>query len=332
MNKKILSLVFLLILTSSIAEARIGGGRSFGSRGSRGFGSSPSYSRGNSYSRPSTPPSQPNYSQPYTPPPAYPSRGSSFMKSLGAGVAGGFLGSMLFRSLGGGGNGLAPGMGGTAGSGGGLGLLEILLIGGALFLLIRYLMNRSSAVAAQNASWRSQDSQNQNTSNTYYNEPASGAEALMRQAKSGGWSNNTVDSSTDLPPQSQLDPETASDLFFRIQASWGSRDLTPVSSLLDEDAQQFLNQQINVLKNNRQFNRLENIAIRNVDVVEAWRESQKDFSTVRFLANVLDYTVSEDSQQVVEGSKTTPVKFEEYWTFSKGPDSSTWKLSAIQQS
>ena len=37
------------------------------------------------------------------------------------------------------------------------------------------------------------------------------------------------------------------------------------------------------------------------------------------------------SIQVISGSKTEPVKFEEYWTFSKNPSQSQWKLSAIQQ-
>jgi predicted lipid-binding transport protein (Tim44 family) len=34
---------------------------------------------------------------------------------------------------------------------------------------------------------------------------------------------------------------------------------------------------------------------------------------------------------VVSGSKTEPVKFEEYWTFTRAIGSSDWKLSAITQ-
>ena len=51
-----------------------------------------------------------------------------------------------------------------------------------------------------------------------------------------------------------------------------------------------------------------------------------------FLASLVDYTTDESGTQVLDGSRTEPVKFEEYWTFSRpvGPDS--WKLSAIQQS
>jgi predicted lipid-binding transport protein (Tim44 family) len=51
----------------------------------------------------------------------------------------------------------------------------------------------------------------------------------------------------------------------------------------------------------------------------------------RFLASLLDYTVEEASGQVVEGSRSEPVKFEEYWTFARPVGPNPWRLSAIQQ-
>jgi predicted lipid-binding transport protein (Tim44 family) len=47
-------------------------------------------------------------------------------------------------------------------------------------------------------------------------------------------------------------------------------------------------------------------------------------------ANLLDYTTDE-SGVVVSGNKTDPVKFEEYWTFTRPVGPNPWKLSAIQQ-
>jgi predicted lipid-binding transport protein (Tim44 family) len=41
--------------------------------------------------------------------------------------------------------------------------------------------------------------------------------------------------------------------------------------------------------------------------------------------------VDETTGQVVEGSKTEPVKFEEYWTFTRPVGNNPWQLSAIQQ-
>ncbi|MDP2725774.1 MAG: TIM44-like domain-containing protein, partial [Syntrophales bacterium] len=81
----------------------------------------------------------------------------------------------------------------------------------------------------------------------------------------------------------------------------------------------------------RRINRLENIAVRTVDITEVWQEAGKDFITVRLYANLLDYTVDEESGQVVSGSKTEPVKFEEYWTFTRPVGNNPWQLSAINQ-
>jgi len=79
------------------------------------------------------------------------------------------------------------------------------------------------------------------------------------------------------------------------------------------------------------MNRLENIAVRSVDLVETWQESGRDYITVRFYANLLDYAVDETTGQIVSGSKTEPVKFEEYWTFTRPVGNNSWRLSAINQ-
>lgn len=79
------------------------------------------------------------------------------------------------------------------------------------------------------------------------------------------------------------------------------------------------------------INRLENIAIRKVEIAEAWQESGKDYITTLFTANLLDYTVDAVNREVVEGDKLNPVKFQEYWTFCREIGSPRWQLSAINQ-
>jgi predicted lipid-binding transport protein (Tim44 family) len=68
-----------------------------------------------------------------------------------------------------------------------------------------------------------------------------------------------------------------------------------------------------------------------VEISEVWQEAGKDFITVRFYANLLDYTTDEMSGAVVSGSKTEPVKFEEFWTFTRPVGNNPWQLSAINQ-
>ena len=88
---------------------------------------------------------------------------------------------------------------------------------------------------------------------------------------------------------------------------------------------------VDQLRREKKINRLENIAVRSVDLVEVWQESGSDYITVRFLASLLDYTVDETTGQLISGSKVDPVKFEEYWTFTRPVGDHPWKLSAIQQ-
>ncbi len=52
---------------------------------------------------------------------------------------------------------------------------------------------------------------------------------------------------------------------------------------------------------------------------------------MKLYANLLDYTTDEQTGQVVSGSKTDPVKFNEYWTFTRPVGDHPWKLSAISQ-
>jgi predicted lipid-binding transport protein (Tim44 family) len=92
-----------------------------------------------------------------------------------------------------------------------------------------------------------------------------------------------------------------------------------------------LQKECDQLKADHRVNRLENIAVRSVAVTEAWQEGGQDFVTVHFLANLLDYTVDETSNEVTEGSRTERVPFEEYWTFVRAVGPNPWSLSAIQQ-
>ena len=85
------------------------------------------------------------------------------------------------------------------------------------------------------------------------------------------------------------------------------------------------------LRSEKRVNYLDHITIRSVQVTEAWQGSGQDFVTVHILASLMDYTIDESSKQVVEGSRTTPTKFEEYWTFVRPVGPNAWKLSAIQQ-
>ena len=177
----ILSLGLILLTMPDFADARrLGGGGSFGSK--------PSYSK--SYQKPASPSSTP--SQQATP-------GASPMG--GRGMFGGMLGGML--------------MGGLLGSlffGGGfsgISFIDILLIGGGLFLLMRFLRSRQPATQTAGGPSQTHD--------------------LNRDA----WSNlrtaqrQTSSSAPDYPAGFDAKDflEGAKAAYTRLQASWDARDL-----------------------------------------------------------------------------------------------------------
>jgi predicted lipid-binding transport protein (Tim44 family) len=290
--------------------ARAGGGKSTGSRGSR------------SWSSPDAGPSTPSANRQAVPPSAVqqplPQR-SGWMSALMGGIMGfalgGLLGSMLFGGLGGG---LFKG----------IGLLEILLMGGLLYMAVAYLRRRQQPVPT----------------GPYGYAPPQGSETPSWQAESMYAGTATMaatesDRDSGIRHIRQMDPAfdpvrftaTASEVFFQVQAAWMGRDVEPVRHLMIPEMYEQLHKDCDRLRGERRINRLENIAVRYTEVTEAWQEGGQDFVTVRILASLLDYTVEEGTHRVLEGSNTEPVKFEEYWTFTRPVGPHPWQLSAIQQ-
>jgi len=107
--------------------------------------------------------------------------------------------------------------------------------------------------------------------------------------------------------------------------------MTQARGLLTEEMFGILQGQVEQLRGQGRINRLENVAVRAVEPVEVWQEAGQDFITVRIRANLLDYTMEESTGRVVSGSDRDPVKFEEYWTFTRQVGPNSWKLSAITQ-
>ncbi len=296
--------------------ARAGGGISSGSRGSRSY-SSPS--RSYSAPAPSPAPSAAPRPAPTPAPLAQPTPAGGFMRSLGGGLLGGLLGGMLFRSLG------FAGVG--EGFGGGFGMMDLLLLAGIAYLIFWFIRRNRAAQEAPATGYASQMSADT---------AGWGAPAATLDAQPASWQQ---DLERGVAHIRQMDPgfdpaafrENCTDMFFKIQAAWMHRDLEKLRPLMTEEMQEAFGKQIEAARAKRQINRLENITIRSVEPTEAWQEQGSDYVTVRFLANLLDYTVDEATGKVVDGSDSVPVKFEEYWTWVRPVGAGPWRLSAINQ-
>ncbi len=332
MNKKIrLALVFstlfffgMAAFVESSAWARAGGGRSMGSRGSKSF-STPqapsSASPGMSMPGRNSMPGNPAQSSG-----GFFSR-SPFMQGLAGGLAGGMIGSLLFGGLG------HASPGGIAG--GGIGIFEIALLGLLLYLAYRFFKKRRMQNAPASSYYADGGSPRMDGYSGGYSQAGYPYDSGQAQAPMPGY--GELERGLDYIKRS--DPgfdeerfkETAQDLFFRIQAGWTNRSLDGIEGILSTEMNGFFRQEFDSMRQRGVINRLESIAIRKVELAEAWQEAGKDYVTVLITANLLDYTVDATTREIVSGDKLNPVKFQEFWTFCRDTGSPRWQLSAINQ-
>jgi predicted lipid-binding transport protein (Tim44 family) len=235
------------------------------------------------------------------------------MRNFGAGLLGAVVGGFLFRSLGFGGNGLG---------GSGIGLFEIILIAGIGYLIFRSVSMRRRAATSPDVNGLGNDSADS-----------------MASFPEGRKFEPVSETEPGLSDIRRMDPafdegrfkEIALDRFFKIQSTWMNRDLSLIDNLLTDEMRKIFQTEIDQMFREGRINRLENIALRKSEISEAWQESGQDFITLLIDANVLDYTTDDRSGTVVSGSKTEPVKFQEYWTFTRAVGDNPWKVSAINQ-
>lgn len=290
------SLLDLGVFTDHADARSRGGGRSF--RQTRS--ASPPPSR--------TPPSTKSAQQPTS---------GGFMRGMAGGLVGGAIGSMLFGSM------AHAGAGGGLG-GSGIGLFQILILGGiGYFIYSRFLKKKSPAYA--------QYQQPENSPADTYTYHGSSNYSSPPPPPFGSTTEDGISMIRRSEPD--FDPEhfkeIAQDVFFQVQAGWMRRDIKSYQHLLDDKLALEYEQHFAEMRQKGQINKLENIAVRSVELVDAGLDGKEEFVSLLFKANLLDYTVDENSGAVVEGSITNPVKFVEQWTWTRLPGETDWKLAGV---
>lgn len=245
------------------------------------------------------------------------SQPGGFGRGLMGGLLGGALGGMLFGSL-------------FGASGSGMGILPLIILGVVGYFLYKRFVNRPSSSA----------------SSGYRPPPTS-----MFQGNIGSPQGNTMPPVPPVPPTPgpmtveqglaeirQTDPgfddkhflEVAADVFFKVQAGWMRRELDSFRHLLGSQLASEYQHHFDQMKQQGHINKLESIAIRKVEMTDAGSDNGEDFVTVLFTANLLDYTVHDQTGALVEGSMTEPVKFAEKWTWARPIRTENWKLEGIE--
>jgi predicted lipid-binding transport protein (Tim44 family) len=312
----VLSVALPLAVVVSEADARVGGGGSSGSRGSKTYSAPPSTTTAPGAAQPMNR----TFTQPGTPGVGAPAAGAAakggffnrpgMMGGMLGGLAMGFLGAGLFGMLTGGG--LFSGLGGISS------IIGLLLQIGLIILVVRLAM-----------SWW----QRRHTpANAYATGPAPAAEGPGAQAQTSfrsGLSGFGLGSNQPALEILPADYEAFERLLGEVQAAWSNEDVAKLHTLATPEMVSYFSKDLEENKARNDVNKVTDVKLLQGDLAEAWREGETDFASVAMRFSLVDKTMERTTGRLVSGSDT-PIEATEVWTFARrrGAD---WELSAIQQ-
>ena len=300
----------LFLVAADNADARVGGGSSGGSRGTRTF------------SAPKATPTAPNAAAPIQRSVTQPGRTTTgaaapsaarpglFGGGLLGGLAAGFIGAGLFGLLFG--HGLFGGMAGFASI---IGLvLQVVLIIVVARLAFAWWQRRNAPAAAY---------------------AAPGADAVPNTGPAATHNFGGLGSmfGGNAPADEPVAIEKADyDAFERlledIQAAYSAEDINALRREVTPEMLSYFSEDLADNASRGVINRVTDVKLLQGDLSEAWREDGKDYATVAMRFALTDSIVDRASGRTVEGGG--PSEVTELWTFMRARGGG-WLLSAIQQ-
>ncbi len=291
------------------ADARLGGGGSFGSRGSRTF-STPAPT--------ATAPGVSTIGRSQTAAPfgnGYNSAGArpGFFGGggFGRGLIGGFLGAGLF--------GLVFGNGMFGGLGGGFSLIGLLLQLGLLYLAFRFITGMFRRQPALGGGFGG----------------LFGGGGASRPAGFGGASGASNASPVRGVPITieKADYQAFEQRLIESQAAYSDGNAAILRRVATPEMYDNFAQELSANERQGVVNRLSDVHLLQGDLSEAWREGSAEFASVAMRFSLVDATMERVSGRVVSGSTSAPQQVTELWTFTRpsGTGAGSWVLSAIQQ-
>jgi predicted lipid-binding transport protein (Tim44 family) len=292
-------------LAVSGADARIGGGASAGSRGSRTYTAPPSTS-----TAPSGAPLQRSVTQPGYNNPASPSTGGFFRRP---GLMGGFFGGLLTAGL--------LGMLFGHGFGGGLGgffsfiglFLQLGLVALIGMMLWRFFQRRSQPAFAGPVA------------GPVYRDGAPVQPGVVGAMGLGGGAPRGNDIAI-----TGADYDAFERLLGEIQAAHNAEDISALRSHVTPEMLSYFSEDLAQNASRGLVNRVSDVKLLKGDLAEAWREGDAEYATVAMRFSLIDCMVERATGRVVEGDAAHPQEATELWTFRRA-HGGQWILSAIQQ-
>jgi predicted lipid-binding transport protein (Tim44 family) len=298
----VLSLALPLIAVAPPADARIGGGLSSGSRGTRTFSAPPSTSTAPSTAQPLNR----TFTQPGSPGVGTSTAGGGFFNRPGGGMlrglAAGFLGAGLFGMLFGGG--MFGGLGGMSS------LFGLIIQIGLIVFVVRMAM-----------SWWQR-----RTTPAYADGASAGLGGASTFRTGSGFGLGSGSAPLEILP---ADYQAFEQLLGDIQAAWSNEDVAKLHTLATPEMVSYFNNDLQENRARNVVNKVSSTKLLQGDLSEAWREGDTDYASVAMRFSMIDKTVDRVSGRLVEGSEQ-PTEATEVWTFVR-PRGANWELSAIQQ-
>ncbi len=314
-----------LILSPLVAEARLGGGSSFGSRGTRTYSAPPSTSVAPRPAAPMersmTPQTAPNvggYQQPGN-------TGGFFGGGLGRGLIGGLLGAGLFGMLFGGG--MFGGLGGLSS------IFGLLIQAALIFFVVKFAIG-----------WFARRQQPSFAGAAPSTSPfSSGPSSSMfggagQTGGQGGGFGSGFGSQPSAPATQPLtldgaDYQAFEKLLVSSQAAYTAEDLGALRRIGTPEMASYFAEQVADNAKRGVINKVSDVRFEKGDLSEAWRERDADYATVAMRFSLIDATYDRASGRLVEGNATVPAEATEVWTFRRsiGSGASGWVVSGIQQ-
>ena len=293
----------LALVTVDLAEARLGRGGSFGSRGTNTYKAPPQTD-----TAPKAAPMERSMTPKGTPATTAQNTSSGGAAATQTSRFGGWRGLLMGGLIA---AGLASifGLGALASV---LGfVLQFALIAAVIYLIVVFFRSRNQQAPAY-AGAGAQRSRNAQVPN--YTMAAAGA-------------------SVSTVPIGKADLDTFERLLGDIQSAYSREDTEQLGVKVTPEMLSYFSQDLadNVKQGVR--NEVANVKLLQGDLSEAWREGVSEYATVAMRFSLTDAMVDRKTGQVVSGDRSTPTEATEFWTFRRDDRARDegWQLSAIQQ-
>lgn len=309
-----------LLLVPLVAEARPGGGRSSGSRGSFTNSAPPSTNTtpgGAQTFQRSAPasPASPSMAGPAAAGAAAQAARPSFARNMMMGIGAGLLGAGLFGMLSG--SGFFSGLASLAGM---LGfLLQIGLIAGIIMLAIRFFRRRSEPQLAGAGA-------------PYARQGHDAPQSQPAMARMGGFGGGAAAAAVQPQPieLSGEDFNAFERLLGEINTAYSNEDEAGLRQRTTPEMFGYFDEDLSDNARRGVADRVSDVKLLQGDLSQAWREGDADYATVAMRFSLINALYDRKSGKIVDGNATQTQEVSEYWTFLR-ERGGAWKLSGIQQ-